>query len=321
MIKAFPLKLHLGWAILTKGSSVKLVIGITLSAPNSSSFKSEQDVLKRQAQMALNQANGLIIYKYAELYGSSDFYVNEDTGNETNNKRMIFMKKIISIITILAFSLNSLFVMAENETAESSSQQEAQQEAQQSSDQENTSRDEIEPNITLIDDLKAVNLTAGIDFAISGDTEAIKKELETAFSQIEEIELNTVILSSTYEGKAYFSLEGESDPLFLANKMAREKGFSTFIRLDIDFLINDALKSDNIQDNYILSINKFASKYIADGIILTNYYTKNDTDAFNYYKRRLWYWIKNWLYENNEYFVKTASEIIRTTNNAIAIGL
>ena len=67
-----------GWANLTKGSSVKLVIGITLSAPNSSSFKSEQDVLKRQAQMALNQANGLIIYKYAELYGSSDFYVNEE---------------------------------------------------------------------------------------------------------------------------------------------------------------------------------------------------------------------------------------------------
>lgn len=232
------------------------------------------------------------------------------------------MKKIISIITILAFSLNSLFVMAENETAESSSQQEAQQEAQQSSDQDNTSRDEIEPNITLIDDLKAVNLTAGIDFAISGDTEAIKKELETAFSQIEEIELNTVILSSTYEGKAYFSLEGESDPLFLANKMAREKGFSTFISLDIDFLINDAIKSDNIQDNYILSINKFASKYIADGIILTNYYTKNDTDAFNYYKKDgSGIGFKNWLYENNEYFVKTASEIIRTTNNAIAIGL
>ena len=183
-----------------------------------------------------------------------------------------------------------------------------------------------ENKVHLRSGMRAVTLTPGVDFCTEDDSDiTLAGELETLYSEISGYGMNTVLLNSDNEGVSYYDFELNSGTSVLGTAIDyfRDAGMSVFVVLDVNaMLVNLAEQGVGIKSGFSAAVHKFMMKYACDGVLLTNYYTTDSETMFAEYMHSgsgIGY--ENWLYETNEYIVRSISEITRRTNNSVAVGL
>lgn len=229
------------------------------------------------------------------------------------------MKKIFKCLlsAVLAASISLGAVTAYAEPAEET-QETVQQQEQPPAEREN--------KIYLRSGMRAVTLTPGLDFCTEDTSDsAVAAELDELYTQITEYGMNTVFVNTDYEGVSYYDLELNSGTSVIGSVIDRFRGagMSVFVVLDVNELIeNLAEQGIGIKSGFSAAVHKFAMKYACDGVLLTNYYAQDSGAMYaEYMASGSGIGYENWLYETNEYIVRTISEVIHRTNNAVAVGL
>ena len=184
-----------------------------------------------------------------------------------------------------------------------------------------------ESRVFLRSGMRAVTLTPGVDFCAGEDTSdsAIAAELPVLVEEVRGYGMNTVLINTDYDGRAYYDTQLNSGTSVLGSALEsfREGGFTVFAVLDVNAMTERlAAEGIGIKSGFSAELHKFVMKYPFDGILLTNYYTADTPDMFSQYMESgsgIGY--ENWLYEINEYIVRSISEITHRTNNTVAVGL
>lgn len=175
-----------------------------------------------------------------------------------------------------------------------------------------------ESKIYLQNGMRAVMITPGADFE-SAD------ELSGLFDEIRGYGMNAVIINSTGEEKAFYNLELNSESRDILNDAidgAHGANLSAYVTLDAGSLVNMvAEEGGGLKEGFSAAAHKFAMKYNCEGILLSNYYTTDNGDMYAEYLRSgsgIGY--ENWLYETNQYIIRTLSEAVHKTTNSTAFG-
>lgn len=183
-----------------------------------------------------------------------------------------------------------------------------------------------ESRVYLRNGMRAATITPGLDYCV-GDTSdsTLAQELPMLISEITGYGMNTVLINTDYEEQSFYDLELNSGTCVLGTtiKKLREAGLSVFVVLDVNKL-TERLAADGIgiKSGFSAAVHKFVMKYACDGILLTNYYTSDSAEMFaQYMESGSGIGYENWLYEINEYIIRSISEVVRKTNNSVAVGL
>lgn len=172
--------------------------------------------------------------------------------------------------------------------------------------------------ITLQDSMRAVILTPETDFPINGDG------TQQVFDEVTGYGMNAVIINTSSEDGVFYDFDlSTQDDLNNAIALAHNAGLCVYLTLDCNRIISDVFRQGGgLKDGFSAQVHKFAMKYSCEGILLTNYYTPDENEVYVEYLRSgsgIGY--KNWLYETNEYIIRTISEIVHRTSNSTAVGL
>lgn len=183
-----------------------------------------------------------------------------------------------------------------------------------------------ESMVYLPDGLRAVTLTPGTDFCIGEQTDAaLAEELPALFEEISGYDMNAVLIQTDSEGEKYYDLDMTSGRGVLGTVIdqAHDYGFSAYVQLDVNSLAAEvAAQGGGLRAGFAAAVHKFVMKYACEGILLSDYYTSDTPEMFAEYMRSgsgIGY--ENWLYETNEYLVRTVCEVIHRTSNTTAAGL
>ena len=183
------------------------------------------------------------------------------------------------------------------------------------------------PMYSLPSDMRAAVITPGADFFAdpSEDAAALDSELDNIYSEFAEIGLNSVIINTMNEDTAYYSLsagDGECDPVLAAVTSAYESGISPFVVFDLGHALSDCRSGSDAIDTLVSRTHRFALKYACDGIILDDYYIKRNVGTFSdYMSNGSGIGYNNWLYDAAEQYFGTAADVIRVTDNSVAVGI
>lgn len=187
--------------------------------------------------------------------------------------------------------------------------------------------DDVQYMFTLPENMRASVITPGVDYCLGEqDIASVTAELEGIFSNFAEIGLNTVIINTVFEDRAYYSVDVNEDnqvfdPTAIAVSTAYNYGVSPYVVMDISHLLSDCKDGAKQIDTLISKVHRFALKYPCDGIILDDYYIRRNTETFGEYMddgSGIGY--TNWLYDTAEQLFSTASDIIHMTSNSVAVG-
>ena len=183
-----------------------------------------------------------------------------------------------------------------------------------------------ESMVYLPDGLRAVTLTPGTDFCTGEQTDAaLAEELPALFEEISGYDMNAVLIQTDSEGEKYYDLDMTSGRGVLGTVIdqAHDYGFSAYVQLDVNSLAAEvAAQGGGLRAGFAAAVHKFVMKYACEGILLSDYYTSDTPEMFAEYMRSgsgIGY--ENWLYETNEYLVRTVCEVIHRTSNTTAAGL
>ena len=183
-----------------------------------------------------------------------------------------------------------------------------------------------ESMVYLPDGLRAVTLTPGTDFCTGEHTDAaLAEELPALFEEISGYDMNAVLIQTDSEGEKYYDLDMTSGRGVLGTVIdqAHDYGFSAYVQLDVNSLAAEvAAQGGGLRAGFAAAVHKFVMKYACEGILLSDYYTSDTPEMFAEYMRSgsgIGY--ENWLYETNEYLVRTVCEVIHRTSNTTAAGL
>lgn len=194
--------------------------------------------------------------------------------------------------------------------------------AQENNEQQTTSAP-VRPGESMIylpNEMRAVVVTPGTDF----DAEGL--DMTDMYDNIADFGLNAVIINSVNGDDTYYNLELDSksrDILNMAIDGAHDNNLSAFLTLDAGSLIK-TVSSDGggLKEGFSAAAHKFAMKYNCEGIILTNYYTRDSEEMYaEYLLSGSGIGYENWLYETNQYIFRTISEVVHKTNNTTAVGV
>ncbi len=182
-----------------------------------------------------------------------------------------------------------------------------------------TEPQEIKPKLTLSNDLKATVLRLS-DFSEKDFAKNFSAELK----KLAEYGLNGVYIDPFGEKDSYYNTDMNStgDLLELALKEADKLGFQKFVYFDMGRVLADCPEDEDKNDYLLSQAHKFTLKYHCTGIILTGYYSANDNSSYNEYMLNgsgIGY--KNWQYDVVEHRFKIVSDVIRLTDNTVAVGL
>lgn len=183
-----------------------------------------------------------------------------------------------------------------------------------------------ESMVYLPSGMRAVMLTPTVDFYTGEQTDAsLAEELPALFEELSGFDMNTVIFNTDHDGVKCYDLEMDSGrgALGAAIDSAHENGFNAYVQLDVDSLIDDVTaQGGGLKSGFAAAAHKFAMKYACEGILLVNYYTKDTPEMYaEYMTSGAGIGYENWLYETNEFVIRTLSEVIRRTSNTTAVGL
>ena len=183
-----------------------------------------------------------------------------------------------------------------------------------------------ESMVFLQSGMRAVTVTPGVDFCTGEQTDAaMAEEFPELFGELSGYGMNAVVINTDNDGEKYYDIDMTSGRgvLGTAIDMAHEYGFCAYVQLDVNSLIADVIAAGGgLREGFSAAVHKFAMKFACEGIILNNYYTADTPEMFaEYMKSGSGIGYVNWLYETNEYIVRTLSEVIRRTSNTTAVGL
>ncbi|MGN0650783.1 MAG: N-acetylmuramoyl-L-alanine amidase [Oscillospiraceae bacterium] len=181
--------------------------------------------------------------------------------------------------------------------------------------------------VYLPNDMRGVMVTPTVDFYIDAPAdEQLVTELSEMYESISSFGMNTVLINTDYEETAFYNLEinqANTGVLGAAINQAHEHGLFAYAVLDVNNLITRLMnEGGGLKKGFSAAVHKFVMRYSCDGILLTNYYTADSPEMFSEYMRSgsgIGY--ENWLYETNQYIIRSISEIIARTNNTVAVGL
>lgn len=180
--------------------------------------------------------------------------------------------------------------------------------------------------VYLPDGVRAVTLTPTVDFYTGEQTDAsLAEELPALFAELSGFDMNTVVINTDCDGEKCYDLDMDSGrgALGAVIDYAHENGFNAYVQLDVDSLIADIIaQGGGLRAGFAAAVHKFAMKYACEGVILSDYYTSDTQEMFaEYMASGSGIGYENWLYETNEYVIRTLSEVIRRTSNTTAVGL
>ena len=183
-----------------------------------------------------------------------------------------------------------------------------------------------ESMVYLPSGMRAVMLTPTVDFYTGEQTDAsLAEELPALFEELSGFDMNTVIFNTDHDGVKCYDLEMDSGrgALGAAIDSAHENGFNAYVQLDVGSLIDEVTaQGGGLKSGFAAAAHKFAMKYACEGILLVNYYTKDTPEMYaEYMTSGAGIGYENWLYETNEFVIRTLSEVIRRTSNTTAVGL
>lgn len=189
-----------------------------------------------------------------------------------------------------------------------------------------TALPEFSSNLSLPSQVRGTILTPGTDFCAQTeyDEDSVSEELDAIYSRLTEIGLNTVIIRTVgKDGKVFFSADlnktDKTDYILLALEKAKEYNFYVFLELNLSYI---PIQNDNTIDSLVSASHVFTLKYLCDGILLSGYYLKKTPDSYSdYMKNGSGIGYENWLYDTAEYYLSTVSNVIRKTDNSVAVGL
>ncbi len=184
------------------------------------------------------------------------------------------------------------------------------------------------PMFNLPHNMRGTIIMPEIDFYTSEENTIteVSMQLDTIYEKLIDIGMNSVILGTSGERGVYYNLNmnqtDSDDFLALAVEKARQLGLNVYLIYDLGRVTsNHETQSDSI-NTLISEIHRFTLKYISDGILLDNYYAEKTAKSFKKYMESgsgIGY--ENWLYDMTEYFVKTASSVVKMTDNSVPVGL
>ncbi len=179
---------------------------------------------------------------------------------------------------------------------------------------------------SLPSNMRAAFITPSVDFFRDPGESAdeLSEELSSLFAEFAEIGLNTAIINTVHEGKAFYDLGNDSDltdPVLEAIKAAYSNGISPFVVFDLSHALSDCRSGAEAVDTLISKAHRFTLKYTCDGIILDDYYAKRSPQSYGeYMENGSGVGYTNYLYDTSEQYFRTAAEVIRRTNNSVAAG-
>ncbi len=191
--------------------------------------------------------------------------------------------------------------------------------AEEQEEEHVTAPQQVESKLSLSKDLKAtvINLSDFKEKTFSDDFPA-KLEKLAGYG------LNGIYIDPYGKENSYFStdMNVQGDLLQKALDAADKLGFQKYVYFDIGRALEEC-PEDTDKNNFLLTeAHKFAIKYHCNGIILRDYYSKNNNDTYNEYMLNgsgIGY--KNWQYGIVEQRFKIVSDVIRLTDNTLAVGL
>lgn len=196
--------------------------------------------------------------------------------------------------------------------------------------EDNNKEEVFVPNFSFPDQMRGVRVTPGKDYFkdASQSSEVTQKEVNAIISNVTDIGINTIIIDTDYNGKAYYTASADSNPEELAIKMlideAKKNYFYIYINFDINFVLNEysALELQDKIDYLTHIAHKFSRDYLSDGIILEGYYGSKSVNNYNYYMNNgSGIGFENWLLENGAYVFSLVSKSIHKTDNTIPVGI
>jgi len=225
-------------------------------------------------------------------------------------------RRITAWLIAAAMAVSCLTIPAFAENDEPPAQEETAQPAE-----------ELTYRYSLPSDMRAAFITPSVDFFTdSGMTaEELSGELDSLYAEFAETGLNTAIINTVSEGKAYYSLDMNSDapdPVLAAIKSAYNNGISPFVVFDLGYALADCHSGAEAADTVISKAHRFALKYSCCGIILDDYYAGRSAQSFGeYMENGSGVGYRNYLYDTAEQYFRTAAEVIRRTDNSVAVGI
>lgn len=183
-----------------------------------------------------------------------------------------------------------------------------------------------ESMVYLQNGMRAVTLTPGQDICTGEVTDAsLAVELPKLFEELSGYDMNAVVVNTDFDGVKYYDLDMTTGRGVLGTVIdrAHENGFSAYVQLNVNSLVNEVFSSGGgLKSGFSAAVHKFVMKYACEGIILTDYYTSDTPEMYaRYMTSGSGIGYENWLYETNEYIIRTISEVIRRTSNTTAVGL
>lgn len=175
-------------------------------------------------------------------------------------------------------------------------------------------------HVSLPSSLRAVFVSPGTDFSETG------VDASSMCEDVCSLGMNAVVIESTKDGSAYFDLDlnnTKSDAVLAAVEAAHTANLRAYVTLDVNELINSVIEQGGgLRSGFSAAAHKFVIKYGCEGILVKNYYTVDTPEMYAEYLRSgsgIGY--ENWLYETNQFVMRTISEVIRKTSNTAAVGL
>lgn len=227
---------------------------------------------------------------------------------------------------VLSLSILSGTASALPQTEEADATAEVQQSASQEDDITAADLLSGESMVFLPNGMRAVTLVPGTDFCTGEQTDAaLAEELPALFEELSGYDMNAVLIQSDNESVKYYDLDMTSGRGVLGSVIdkAHEYGFSAYVQLDVNSLASEVIaQGGGLKAGFSAAVHKFAMKYACEGILLSDYYTSDTPEMYAEYMRSgsgIGY--ENWLYESNEYMIRTLSEVIHRTSNTTAVGL
>ncbi len=232
------------------------------------------------------------------------------------------MKRIIrgSLAALLSLSMIWGTASAQNTSERTASQDEQAVQAPAPSNELVEKPKPAERKITLPNGMRAVFAAPETDFPLK------KADFGEFYKNIKSLGMNAVIIETTSEDKDYYDAEldgTKSDIINLAVNAARKANLTAYVTLDVNSMLKKVEKQGGgLKSGFTAAAHKFAMKYNCDGILLCDYYTYDTSEAYAEYLRSgsgIGY--ENWLYETNQYIIRTLSEVIKKSSNTAAVGL
>ena len=227
--------------------------------------------------------------------------------------RKKFPKIIITMQIIISFCLNlvafsgNMAVFAEDAPDSDIVLDQSENNSEDNLDLNNA---ELPPLINLPGNMRGVTLEISALFS----TNLLSDTLDSMI----DIGITTVIIP-TYDSDNNTRVydtdmnKKDADIVSAAAELARARYMSVF------FLYNIAEGGEDLND-LVSDLHRFVLKYPCDGIIFTDYYSENVGDFSKYMLTGSGIGYENWLCDAENYRVKTAADVVRKTDNAVAIG-